>query len=851
MDSSSRPARFDPNQTSALSGRGDSETNGANDTSSQRMVADRLTAALASGNLELLAHARKAFLQQDGAEVQRSPAEVKQFPADLGAQLERRSSARSMEPAEVSDDILRQEEEALRQAEVELERRRADVQAARKKAKEDAQRRAVEEARRLEEAEALRRAEAEEQRIAELLAVREKAAAAARERAQLLEQLHAELDSLHKAETEQRELIALAEARLGSQEAAKKLAVAKVEELSHEEQDLNATIEKLRISQEEQQTRIARTEALMRAHEEAYLRAKIEAELRAKKDEEQLAEIEALNDQLAVAAEERARKEQELNSRIEALRQSEAEQLRCIEETQARVRAHEEARQRAETEARVRIQEQEQRLEELRAIGLKLEAEWQERAEKEQSLKSELEALRQAEEEQLRRIEEAEARLRGQEEARQVARARVKQLGEAEQQIVADIEELRRVESERLNRIKEAEARLPGHEEAVRQAEAQARRRAEEELQRLSQLEAVCEKAQAEAEQRAVREQALKSRIEALRQAKEEPVHVISEVGVANQQPLPPEPLSLELEVPRLTSSVESNVKQFEITSKVGVDHKLLSLESPSLVADVPPATPSSESNEIPGLVIDTKNSVDLVPESKEIEFVTADSTADFLAPADVPASINGGPDHSATSAEQPASNGNDPSFSPEMVARLENPISSERAAALADLADFGGEDSFHLITKSFDDSSSEVRNAAARALYHLQPDLSASFTRALREASPERRRKIGAAIAGSGLAANAINSLSGEGRDRTYDAFSILFLMAKAGEVQPLMQAIGTHPDVEVRLTAMKLIALSNQHQVLPALRSLAARDNLPPDVQTAVMEGIYQLSSKARVVV
>jgi HEAT repeat protein len=142
----------------------------------------------------------------------------------------------------------------------------------------------------------------------------------------------------------------------------------------------------------------------------------------------------------------------------------------------------------------------------------------------------------------------------------------------------------------------------------------------------------------------------------------------------------------------------------------------------------------------------------------------------------------------------------------------------------------------------------SRARNAAARALYTLEPDLAASFTRALREAPPERRRKIGAAIAGSGLAANAINSLTGEGRDRTYDAFSILFLMAKAGEVQPLMQAIAKHPNLEVRLTAIKLLALSKQQQILPGLRNLAARDSLPTEVHTAVMEAIYLLSNQTR---
>jgi len=117
-----------------------------------------------------------------------------------------------------------------------------------------------------------------------------------------------------------------------------------------------------------------------------------------------------------------------------------------------------------------------------------------------------------------------------------------------------------------------------------------------------------------------------------------------------------------------------------------------------------------------------------------------------------------------------------------------------------------------------------------------------------LREASPERRRKIGAAIAGSGLAANAINSLCGEGRERTYDAYSLLFLMAKSGEVFPLMQAISRHSNLDVRLTSIKLLALSNQQQVLSSLRHLAAREALPPEVHSAVMEAIYSISTQAR---
>ena len=125
------------------------------------------------------------------------------------------------------------------------------------------------------------------------------------------------------------------------------------------------------------------------------------------------------------------------------------------------------------------------------------------------------------------------------------------------------------------------------------------------------------------------------------------------------------------------------------------------------------------------------------------------------------------------------------------MLNRLESKSTGDRAAALNDLAQLGGDDAFDLISHSFDDESPDVRNAAARALYDLNTDRAASFTRALHEGSPDRRRRIGASLSGCGLASDAIANLTAESGEKTYDAFSLLFLMAKAGEVQPLVRAI------------------------------------------------------------
>jgi HEAT repeat protein len=176
---------------------------------------------------------------------------------------------------------------------------------------------------------------------------------------------------------------------------------------------------------------------------------------------------------------------------------------------------------------------------------------------------------------------------------------------------------------------------------------------------------------------------------------------------------------------------------------------------------------------------------------------------------------------------------------------RLDSEDVGERAASVRALARLSTGEAFHQICAAFDDPSPDVRNAAARALHDVSEDRADTFTRALRESPPERRRQIGASLSSSGLADEAVSQLTGESRERTYDAFSLLFLMAKAGETAPLIRAIESHPDTEVRLAVVKLLALSGQHEVLTSFKRLAVRGSLPNEVRSAVMEAIYQISS------
>ena len=172
-----------------------------------------------------------------------------------------------------------------------------------------------------------------------------------------------------------------------------------------------------------------------------------------------------------------------------------------------------------------------------------------------------------------------------------------------------------------------------------------------------------------------------------------------------------------------------------------------------------------------------------------------------------------------------------------------------QEVAAMSQLTNVAEQKSLETITEFLEDPSREVRNQAARELYRVNPEFAATFfNTALREGSASRRRTIGAALAGSGLVNDAIHALNSGRQKNAYSTISLLFLVAKAGEVQPLLKLLEDHPSIELRLALIELLALSREASILPALKRLAVKRLLPPEVRSAVMEAIYQLGVQTR---
>ncbi len=344
-----------------------------------------------------------------------------------------------------------------------------------------------------------------------------------------------------------------------------------------------------------------------------------------------------------------------------------------------------------------------------------------------------------------------------------------KQRAEQEQHLVAQLQTLRISDAETRKRIEEAEMRRHTSDEAYKLAaeklqriEAEAHARSIEEEQMLARLEATRRTVAVEAQSRSEQEKRIKEEIEMFHRLEEE-------------------------ERPRLEAAV---LQRTEVETRFRQLREQYELEQQALA--------SAE-----------QFSASELGETPKTFAVPTDSVA--ASTFREPASEDAARDSAAAAPME--------DLPPAIAAFLSSIDPYKRAAAVAELARSGSKEAFNIITSSFDDSSSHVRNAAARSLRKLEPSRTVDlFNRALEEGSAERRQNIGAAIAASGVAAEAIDNLVSESREETYNSLSMLFVMAKTGEVQPLVKAIEEHENDEVRRAVVKLLNLSGQADVADA---------------------------------
>lgn len=736
---------------------------------------DEADSATEEEQLLLEEHAVRETVEQYDRQLIESAASRQKAENEARWRVEREIKIRSEAEAhrlEEEEQRKRTEEEAARRRAAEAEALAAE-QAAREEAEAEIHRLAEDEARLRLETGKLRQA-AEElawQRRQLEIARKEKAEAArhaeASQARQEAEKLHlAEVARLQNEEQALRFAAAEASLRRTELENSRRETESEIAALTERRSQLIAAAEEQKTQLQQELEHLLSEEAVRRAEGE---RVRQEAEERKRAEEEQL--------QLQLDALSKARDEVAARtSQVEAAREKAEQDAERLAEALARMRAAEAERdqaeqQRLQTEASIKkqVETELQLLEETRVWALDEQAK--------------------LEDEKRRHHEAEEQRMAALEEVHRKTIAEAKKRADREKQLHSEIDSIRISDAEVRRRIEEAETLKRTSEQAYRVAaekvqrmEAEAHAAALQEEQMLAKLEASRRDIAAEAQNRAAQEKRVKEEIEQFRRLQDE------------ERP------RLEAAILQRTAAATRLQQMKDRRAELAAETEE-QLQAASLLAHSPAAA-------IPRPVETGTDMTMTTPQAAASEIV-----ADEVEPKT---------EESPTEDEKVAGG-----LEPAVGSFLNSVDPYKRAAAVGELARSQGREAFPMIAQCFDDHSIHVRNAAARALSQLDPAKTIDyFNRALEAGSDERKRNIGTAIGTSGLAKESINNLVSESREATYNALSILFVMAKTGETGPLVRAIEEHESDEVRKAVVKLLTLSGQGEVADAAMKKRAEE-------------------------
>jgi HEAT repeat protein len=165
------------------------------------------------------------------------------------------------------------------------------------------------------------------------------------------------------------------------------------------------------------------------------------------------------------------------------------------------------------------------------------------------------------------------------------------------------------------------------------------------------------------------------------------------------------------------------------------------------------------------------------------------------------------------------------------------------RSLAISSLGLIDHESVFPAILIGMADESREVRASAARSLNRLSFDRCEAYVRVIETNDEETIQKVAKACTQAGIVSQNLDRLSSSDHRQAYEAFSIICLLAKAKMNDPVLDAISGHPNVDVRLKAVHLLACAGEPETFEQLRQLAVKDGMREEVKTALLEAMYKI--------
>ncbi|MGI9067652.1 MAG: HEAT repeat domain-containing protein [Pyrinomonadaceae bacterium] len=165
------------------------------------------------------------------------------------------------------------------------------------------------------------------------------------------------------------------------------------------------------------------------------------------------------------------------------------------------------------------------------------------------------------------------------------------------------------------------------------------------------------------------------------------------------------------------------------------------------------------------------------------------------------------------------------------------------RSLAISSLGTINHESVFPAVLIGMADESREVRASAARSLNRLSFDRADAYVRVLETSDKETVVNVAKACLQAGIVSQNLDRLANSDHRQAYEAFSLICLLSQANMNEAVLEAISVHPNVDVRLKVVHLLARTGHSGIVNQLRELAVTDGMREDVKTALLEAIYKV--------
>lgn len=165
------------------------------------------------------------------------------------------------------------------------------------------------------------------------------------------------------------------------------------------------------------------------------------------------------------------------------------------------------------------------------------------------------------------------------------------------------------------------------------------------------------------------------------------------------------------------------------------------------------------------------------------------------------------------------------------------------RSRALGILADFDHESVFEPILLACADPTREVRAAAARALFHLSFNRADAWARIAFSKEHGRMVQMARAAIEGDLVKRSFERLVHKDRKYAYEAFALLNLLIKAGEIDIIFESLKEHTDVNVQNAILHTIKTTKDENALAGLSLILDDKSIKPEVQKEIGKTIEEI--------